>query len=109
MFTDREKAAIEHRLGVPDSLADSLSETHSEDEVIAASESIERRLRSGDFSELSEVERDVLIDCIEGSTWFGCIDDADVEDQKKAAGDLTRAAKKIENLLGITGIMIPKY
>lgn len=87
--TEREWAILEHRLGVPDSIADVLSYEygHNRDKVEQVVE-ILRQKKWDEANNISpEIVREVLKDCIEGSTYFCDIDDA-VEIGEISRGDM---------------------
>lgn len=86
-FTAAEWAIIEHRLTLDDCLADVLSDTYDWDweETREKVSNFYRRLRSFfqahgevefEVNDLTEVEREALIDCVDGSTWFASSENA---------------------------------
>lgn len=83
-----EKELLQHRLDVPDALADALEEEFSHPYVEECARVLAKALRTSadlDFSKLSACQLALLKDCIEGSTFF-----ADAEDAV-AAGTTTRS------------------
>jgi hypothetical protein len=104
---------VEHRLAVPDALAECLSDdpeaSFTHDEVYAAVLQLTKQLettRSFDTGTLRPVEKAILIDCLEGSTFF-----ADSEDAA-ASGEVSRgkllsqqkAARKLEAKFEFAGL-----
>jgi hypothetical protein len=79
-FTPMERDLILHRLGVPDALADCLSDETGDDTarfdwraVHDAADRMRCALEKSfelDTGTLSDLQRAILTDCIDGSTWF---------------------------------------
>lgn len=112
-----ERRAILHRLEVPDAIAEALAECESEaiareagtysDEFRRAAVNVAGRIERGaiNIAALSDLERAVLKDAIEGSTYVGQFDPAWDKPQRiaaasrtlrSAADKLTAAGLKIE-------------
>jgi len=111
-LTTREAELLDHRLAVPDCIADALAEHHSRDIV----ENAVARLRL--FTNhcviptayLSEVDVDVLADAVEGSTWVAAASAAaqDEDDpciKLRAVRTIKMLATKlVESGIGICGV-----
>lgn len=101
-LTDKELEALNHRLEAGDAIADALEITHDRDEV----EWVAEALYYGDFktaAEFPEVTRDVIDDCVTGSTMCGSLEiDCDITPQKAAAVRRTMRslAAKVERFTG---------
>lgn len=86
---------IEHRLDVPDALAGALSDTFGwdESEIEASANRFKFLPHDGlgnrliDVTTLTEIDREVLKDCLEGSTFFADMDD------EVALGNMTKGKK----------------
>jgi len=93
-LTPVEFEIIHHRLTLWDALADCLADTFEWDwqKVYDAVSDFEAMLRSAaksgavkiDVESLSEIEREALRDCVDGSTWFASAEDA------VASGEISR-------------------
>ena len=116
-LTNTEWEILEHRLGVSDCIADALYDfglTEAENEerwtqVQDAADALYDSLGSAreiDTGALTEIDREILADCLSGSTFFADLDDA------VHYGDLTRgkalairkAGRSIERKLNEAGI-----
>lgn len=115
-LTKLESEILIHRLEVPDSIIDALTDEKdvAEDCVDAITGSCSRLLdhitAKGEIpSELSQVDKDVLLDCVDGSTYLGCVL-TEASKQKQAA--IYRAgcclADKIRELTGVE-VAFPSY
>ena len=110
-FTPHEAKIIKHRLEVPDALADALEADFGNDDVADAAIWLRVRLdmrNAIDFDALTKVERAVLVDSLEGSTYFCGLDDAVIlgELTPQAAGAVERAASGIESKFRAIGIRV---
>jgi hypothetical protein len=79
-FTKTEVEILDHRLTVPDALADALEDDgHEHDEVMGMARSLQRRFAAGDTEfdtgTCSPVALAILVDCCDGSTFFGSAED----------------------------------
>lgn len=100
MFTKPEWDIIEHRLQVPDAIADSLSEIYNYNIVFNRACKIQE---SKIFDLKNSLDYEIIRECCEGSTFF-----ADIE-ESKIEGSLTKgqimsyykAAYKLEEKLGL--------
>jgi hypothetical protein len=94
-LTKLEREILEHRLEVPDCIAEFLEADF--DEVYAACQQI----AAGEISD-SPLVRDILADCVEGSTFcgtmIGAVDDGDVTRAQYRAA--TRAAHSLARKIG---------
>lgn len=69
-LTKAAQAILLHRLEVPDAIADALGEEWDSDEVEDAAHDLLAAISNGDLPDaVTDVERAVLIDCCEGSTY----------------------------------------
>jgi hypothetical protein len=92
-LTPLEYEIVAHRLTVPECIAECLPDYHPED-VADCCESLLDVLRCGlKLDAASLLVRDVLIDCVEGSTYCGCANGGGVSAQKLAA--IHRAAESL--------------
>lgn len=108
-LTRSEFAAVCHRLDVPDALADALEETHDRSIV----EAVAGALRRGDLTLALRVSdaatRDVLIDCIEGTTYAAAATHTfDQTVHARSMRTLNGAARKIGAFVG-RAIEVPNY
>jgi len=98
-FTPSEWAALAHRLEVPDALADVLDD-YCPDDVHYVCEC----LLAGDWRRAvdhsTQLVDDVLVDCVEGSTWVGCASQETPQRLAAARRTLASLAKKIELMTG---------
>lgn len=101
-FTPLEKSIISDRLELFDCLADALADDgFARDEVADAAEQIARTWLIG-----TNVQRAVIADCVDGSTYFASARDA-LNNGKMTRGtfdSLRRAARRIEAKLMDHGI-----
>lgn len=67
-FTKLETEIIQHRLGVPECIADALEE-YSREDVEAECFNLQRGIVEFDLTQL--LHRDILAECVEGSTFYG--------------------------------------
>lgn len=92
-LTELQKALLLHRLGVPDAIAEVLDcEYGLNAEVVEdAISKVEGMVSQCNLtiSEMNKVDKHVLVDLIEGSTWFACNNNAlshgDITHQKDRA------------------------
>ena len=80
-LTPTELEILKHRLDVPDALADAIAEENGFewDDVSDTAERLSKRIEldHGFVSDqLTVLERIILIDCLDGSTFFGSAEDA---------------------------------
>lgn len=107
-FTNAEIAAIDHRLGADDAVTEVLADAFSEIDVAAAICAIGHRIRRSDMGGLSPVERAVLRECVEGSTWFGVtLGQTSESTERRALKTLEDLAEKLETRLGFDRITVP--
>lgn len=99
---------IRHRLDELDCLLD-VFEHLTDEQIEEAQQSLQRRLTTSSYEDINDVEKEVLKECIEGSTWFGCTDTGDEKEQQLAENQLTRTANRVAELLGLEHIHIPLY
>lgn len=109
-FTKSEIDLVMHRLEMPDCIAECFADGEhegcrgewTEADVEAACESLARRLVSGDFANLTDCERDVLEDAIDGSTWCATHFGNGLSTQRENAAVRTAmsAARKASKILG---------
>lgn len=91
-----EADAIIHRLEVPDCIADALEGDFDAEAISDAAETLLKRAESGSVWCDTVVEREVLIDSVEGSTWVACAyGDATPDEMRK----IMRVAKSVEKKL----------
>lgn len=102
-FSKLELDAIDHRLSVPDAIAEALEAEYTSDSVETAVLEIDRLLKLDSgirVGNLTTAEKDVLRDCVEGSTWAACLFDPEQPetdaDRRHAVAVLRRIAKKLE-------------
>lgn len=112
-FTKLEIEIINHRLVMTDCLDDALAGDEpvmTSDELATAAESLEKRIAEDRWNGLSQAEREVLAECVNGSTWMGCAwGEYESMDDKKAAKAFIRkqqramdsAADKIAKMTGL--------
>jgi hypothetical protein len=91
-----EWRVVEHRLEVGDAIADCLEE-YARDDVLDVVACLSRQDLGGAEAMSSALTRDVLADCIEGSTWL-----APDPHNGHAIRQLKQAAMKIEAYVGRT-------
>jgi len=70
MISKREWEIVSHRLDVPDAILESLSDDYGDDELTVAIQDLQEMQTGMDVERLSAIQRDVLIDCLAGSTFF---------------------------------------
>jgi hypothetical protein len=107
IFTPSQCAAIKHRLAVPDCLEDVFADTdgleHLAPQVQArANEMMDELMKGRSIETLpdSELDREILRETIEGSTYAACCDDGSEEgkaEERRARSALKFAARAIEN------------
>ena len=102
MFTKSELEIVKHRLQVPDAIAECLEDTWGYGIVADRASLLSENTHLIDWS--SELDRDIVVDSLEGSTVFCGIEDAVAlgEITKGAALAMHKAAKSLEAKLGIT-------
>ena len=103
-LTDREACIIMHRLTVPDAIADVLYETSgwSREQVHNKVSEISNGFTNGGLKvPEGTLAKEILIECIEGSTWIGCmIGECSESTISKHVGVMVRLAKRMEELFG---------
>lgn len=85
-LTGYEARILRHRLDIPDAIVDALTDVeegeppYSEADVESVVDALSRSLGEGHEIDTTEAEaispeitRDVLVDCVDGSTWVGCM------------------------------------
>lgn len=76
-LTKDQAELVDHRLGAADALVEVMGETfgYAQEDVWDAIKDLEVMVarRKIDVDALTPISREVLIDCIEGSTWVACI------------------------------------
>ena len=100
-LTKTEFEILAHRLEVPDALADCL-EQFDKDIIFEQSKFLLKNGLSIELDNLNEVQKAILIDCCEGSTFFADCNDA-VASGELSKGKLLswfRAAESLEKKLG---------
>lgn len=118
-FTKSESEILLHRLGVPDAIAGALEEEFLPEEVKFVTRELARQIRKGepwDHRIASLMEKAIIKDCCDGSTFFAGTEDA------IATGEVTlsevlralnyrKAARRLEIKLKTIGIdvCIPNY
>ena len=110
-FTKSEWRILEHRLEVPDAIADAISDSDEYDyeEVFSRAE----KLLRGSIKNFNSLDLAILRDCCEGSTFFCNAEDA-VALGEISKGDLLasyRAAISLENKVGAligSRVLIPR-
>jgi hypothetical protein len=88
-LTEKEYALLEHRITLWDALADCISDTYPEkftwDETYKVASELDAQLRKQskelgrieiDVDKLTELQKEILQDCIDGSTFFASSEDA---------------------------------
>jgi hypothetical protein len=95
-FTPGEAQIIDHRLEVPDALAEALE--LDSDYVYDVCLNFETQLKAGFLEYKTENEKAIFEDCIEGSTVFGNYDYMEPAEK----GALNRAVNSIEKKTGVT-------
>jgi energy-converting hydrogenase A subunit M len=119
-----ERDLIQHRLDVPDAIAEALADTFDDatpdlvtdaESVVAACETLHDRmfdaLRTGDGLDkrlMSDVEIAVLIDAIEGSTFLGVVPDELPHEQRRVRRVGNNLASKVSLWLG-RRVTFPTY
>lgn len=110
-FTPRQVEALQHRLEVPECIADGYEEVFDRDEIMDAAVRLSESLaRDGaiDLISLSEVERTALRDCIVGSTWAAIAYDEGPAEWRGAVRVLENIVAKLEGA-GISAGPVPVY
>lgn len=111
-LTDNEWEIIEHRLSLSDSVADVLSDQfdgltyeQAQDKCEALCSRIEAS-KTIDVAALTEHERAMLVDCMDGSTFFADIDDAVWEGEMTRGKVLAlrKAGRSLQRKLNEAGI-----
>lgn len=78
-FTPFEKEVILHRLAVPDAIIDCLTDDNDEfmdDDIGEVIDKLETHIQANKpFLEdtLTDLQKAILADCVDGSTWVGCM------------------------------------
>lgn len=117
-FTPHEAEALCHRLDAADCIASCFADTpelahHKAEDVEADCHKLAATLRRGEAlnaAALFERTREVLVEAVEGSTWNGVHDSADVSPQRRAAARraLRSAAEKIAQAFGLDTLTTPE-
>lgn len=115
-FTPTQREILLHRLCVPDALADCLEEGFEREEVMFTAGVLAQQIQQGegwDFEEASELEKAIIKDCCNGSTFFASSEDA-VATGEISRGKLRRwnmAADLLEDTLKAVGVKaeIPRW
>lgn len=102
VLSAREGDIIDHRLAVPDCIADALENLHDRKTVLDSVNKLLPLTRNHVIptASLSESDADVLADCIEGSTWVAAAftaahDEGKPEIRSKAVRAITGLAMKL--------------
>ena len=93
-FTPNQWAALQHRLDVPDAIVESLEDDYAAEDVLDVVELLTRRLFVNAENLSAGLTRDVLIECVEGSTWVG-VHSNDPRAQDRAYRTLKAIAAKL--------------
>ncbi len=70
MIGKSEWEIISHRLDVADAILESLADDYGDDELTVAIQDLQEMGTGMDVEGLSQIQRDVVIDCLTGSTFF---------------------------------------
>lgn len=99
-LTKLEREILMHRLEAPDCLADALEEPL---------EAVESAIESlpADFSPSSDLQRRVLIDAVEGSTYYGAAGGESAQKQSAIYRAGCSLARKIGEMAGREGVRFP--
>lgn len=102
-LTTMEADIISHRLEAEDAVVERFVEDGDGTEagVAAAIESLARQVRERQVNPTTQMEKMVLADCINGSTYCGSIGDESVQLQSSVARVGKALAAKVQNITGI--------
>lgn len=99
-LTRTEQDAIDHRLNVPDALAEVFDEEWHEQDVYDVCDLLLRRDIDKAMDINGQLVKDILADCVEGSTWVAAVSDAEPWRYAKAIRELRGAANKVAAFVG---------
>jgi hypothetical protein len=97
-FTPGEITVLQHRLAVPDAIADSLSDFYTGDDIVETAMQLDKKLVAGQATDLNELEVQVLRDCVDSSTWFANYDQWPAHE----CATWSRVADSLESKLGVS-------
>lgn len=75
-LTKTECQIIEHRLEVPDCIADALEHLYSRETIYSEVKKLHQTIRSNELTLETDIEREIIDDCLSGSTFFCGAEDA---------------------------------
>ena len=99
ILTKNQADCVDHRLTATDALVEVMGETfgYAEEDVQDAIEDLSLMVakRKIDVDALTPISREVLIDCIEGSTWVACVSEADARQYTDACTVMENISNKL--------------
>lgn len=100
-LTKQQADLVDHRLTATDALVEVMGETfgYAMEDVEDAIEDLSRMVvqRNIDVDVLTPISREVLIDCIEGSTWVACASNAGTSQYTAACTVMENVSDKFKD------------